>query len=201
MVGRKKVAGSKRSLLSRVQQVLEARRPGSNRPRAQAERIATLWLAQEDEKRRAVVKKGKKRHRDDAAAPPPPKRSRRSAAKAKMAATDVEKAKRRVETLEQEKNELMDALMRHLQVDSSGQVVIELLKPENAELKKSLDSVNTQLETAGKDLAEVRRQAAVAQQVCWRCACVCVCVSVSLFLYIFLRDRRRCWMLRGSATR
>ena len=191
MVGRKKVAGSKRSLLSRVQQVLEARRPGSNRPRAQAERIATLWLAQEDEKRRAVVKKGKKRHRDDAAATaesaPPPKRSRRSAAKAKMAATDVEKAKRRVETLEQVKKEvkkkrkeLMDALMRHLQVDSSGQVVIELLKPENAELKKSLDSVNTQLETAGKDLAEVRRQAAVTQQVCWRCACVCVCVCLCL---------------------
>ena len=94
---------------------------------------------------------------------------------AKMAATDVEKAERRVETLEQERKESMDALMRHLQVNSSSQVAFELLKPENAKLEKRLDSVNTRLEKA---LAEVRRQAAVTQQVCWRCACVCVCVCV-----------------------
>ena len=129
-------------------------------------------------------------------------------AQGEIAATAVEKAKRTVETLEQEKEELMDALVLHLKVASPSQVVVELLKPKHAKLKKSLDFVDTQLETAEKDLAEVRRQAAVAQQVSWRCASVCVCVcvyvsvSVSLVFFIFfLRDRRRCWMLRGSATR
>ena len=48
-----------------------------------------------------------------------------------MAATAVERAKRRVETLAKEKEEVQ-------------------------EVKR-------------------QRQAALAQQVCWRCACVCVC--------------------------
>ena len=88
MVGRKKKAAqSKRPRESRA---LEARRPGRNRPRAQAERIAALWLAQEAGKRRAVVrekdKKDKKRRRDDAAAAAKSegKRARRSATTSKM---------------------------------------------------------------------------------------------------------------------
>ena len=82
--------------------------------------------------------------------------SRSVPAQGEMAATAADKAERRFETLEKERKELMDDLMRHLQVASPGRVVIELLKPKHAELNESLKSVNTRLETAG--LAEVRKE-------------------------------------------
>ena len=135
--------------------------------------------------------------------------SRSVPAQGEMAATAADKAERRFETLEKERKELMDDLMPHLQVDSPRQVVIELLKPKHAELNESLKSVNTRLETAGEVLAVARkdlhlvrstqreevqevkrqRQAALAQQVCWRCACVCVWVCRDGGLHATLHTR------------
>ena len=80
-------------------------------------------------------------------------------------------AKRRMETLEQENNELknekkemMDALMPHLKVASPSQVVIELLKPKHTKLKKSLDSLNTRLVEVNKQLTLAMK--AQVPQVC-----------------------------------
>ena len=77
---------------------------------------------------------------------------------------EMAEAKRRVETLEQEKNEMMEALMPHLKVASPSQVVIELLKPKHTKLKKSLDSLNTQLVEVNKQLTLAMK--AQVPQVC-----------------------------------
>ena len=124
--------------------------------------------------------------------------SRSVPAQGEMAATAVEEVKRRVDALEQEKMKGLSALSGLEEYCSSRITDAELpevgdrlwsdfridvqdvaaAKTKLDEVKENLKSVNTQLETAGKDLAEVRRQAAVTQQVCWRCVCVCVCVSL-----------------------